>query len=539
MIALKHIYVFARVYGTILGLGLFLQGHAYGVEGKLTIAEAKVHYVFEVAKHIGWPRDEEMDEIIIGVLGSDSELMKAFETRKGETIRGRPFRVERIDELSFPKDRYSLIYLTRKSRHHNKRLFSQVSETLIVADGRISKRDQMVSLITSSREIRIKLNRDNLAKLGFIVSTNMLALAGTKKDLSEQLRDRELHLRDLLMQVKKKEANLAELNGLLDKRSVLLDNAQKTLDTNKQTMAENKKAMEHDKRQLATLSEQIKASQKEVLRNREDVKEQQQLIVDKQEELEDKENAIQLLEANIQQNQAILARQVSSLSEKNTIIETKQKTIVAQRGWITGVAVVAVVFTLMSYWLLRINYLRRKANKELETLNARLYEFATIDGLSQLFNRRHFISCAQKSLVRQIRKDTRAVVLMMDIDYFKRVNDNYGHAMGDEVIKFVADILKKRLREYDLVGRLGGEEFCMMLVDCDENLALCIAQRVCDEVAGREISFEGKTISITLSIGISQLQEDDTEIERVISRADKALYEAKNNGRARVEVFVD
>ena len=127
-------------------------------------------------------------------------------------------------------------------------------------------------------------------------------------------------------------------------------------------------------------------------------------------------------------------------------------------------------------------------------------------------------------------------MLMIDIDHFKNINDTYGHNVGDEVIKSVAHLLKASMRKYDIVGRLGGEEFAMMLLDCDITLATEIAQRMCDKIHQQTIKFDDLSIGVTISIGLSQLSNNDNNIEQILIRADKALYEAKNNGRNQIVV---
>jgi len=159
--------------------------------------------------------------------------------------------------------------------------------------------------------------------------------------------------------------------------------------------------------------------------------------------------------------------------------------------------------------------------------------------MTALYNRRFFLESAQKELQRQSRNEFKAVFLMIDIDNFKAVNDTYGHIVGDEVIKSIAHILKDGMRKYDLVGRMGGEEFAMMLIDCDIELAEKIAQRICDTASQTTITYEKKRIGATISIGVSQLSPEDINVEFPIVRSDRALYLAKRAGRNRVVVFMD
>ena len=134
--------------------------------------------------------------------------------------------------------------------------------------------------------------------------------------------------------------------------------------------------------------------------------------------------------------------------------------------------------------------------------------------------------------------------MMLDIDFFKSINDTYGHATGDKVLKTVANVIKDKLREYDIPSRYGGEEFCILLPQTNIEEASIVAERLrsADETKAIETLKEkedsNKNISVTISIGLSQLKETDMA-EDLYKRADKALYEAKETGRNKVVVYYD
>ena len=216
------------------------------------------------------------------------------------------------------------------------------------------------------------------------------------------------------------------------------------------------------------------------------------------------------------------------------MLAEKSETIDVLRDQMFAILGVILAFFVLVYFLLRLNTLRKKANHELATLNAQLYEFATIDSMTGLSNRRHFLELAQKELLHNRRTDSELTVLMLDVDHFKQVNDNYGHAAGDKVIEAVGHLLTKNLREYDLVGRMGGEEYAMLLVDCDERQSLEIADRICADVSGAETTYQDIQIRVTISIGIGKIGPGDREITQPLERADNALLKAKASGRNRV-----
>ncbi len=172
---------------------------------------------------------------------------------------------------------------------------------------------------------------------------------------------------------------------------------------------------------------------------------------------------------------------------------------------------------------------------ESKRLEAELVEMATTDFLTGLLNRRHFLSTMEGELNRLKRFDIpRAAVLMLDLDHFKRVNDTYGHAAGDAVLKHFAGLIRVELRKVDNGGRIGGEEFAILLLGAELNAALAFAERLRNTVHGTPLDFEGQRIAITVSIGIAMLSPDDAGPDDALTRADKALYEAKHSGRNRV-----
>jgi len=165
-----------------------------------------------------------------------------------------------------------------------------------------------------------------------------------------------------------------------------------------------------------------------------------------------------------------------------------------------------------------------------------LRELAATDALTTLPNRRHFMSRIAAELTR-IKGDggLGSAVLMCDLDHFKHINDTWGHAIGDGVLQHFANTLRAQLREIDLVGRIGGEEFAVVLPDIDIEHAHLFAQNVQRQIADTPYSSGGRYIPLTVSIGISALHTKDDDAELALSRSDRALYYAKQRGRNRIE----
>lgn len=163
---------------------------------------------------------------------------------------------------------------------------------------------------------------------------------------------------------------------------------------------------------------------------------------------------------------------------------------------------------------------------------AELRALATIDSLTGTCNRREFIRRLEEELVRIQRLELgRATVLMIDIDHFKKINDTHGHPAGDAALMQLGTILRSNARRIDTVGRLGGEEFAILLVSTDIDEGTSFAERLRQTVAETPVVYEGRLIQMTLSIGIAALSLDDCDSTVALARADKALYLAKDQGR--------
>jgi diguanylate cyclase (GGDEF)-like protein len=168
-------------------------------------------------------------------------------------------------------------------------------------------------------------------------------------------------------------------------------------------------------------------------------------------------------------------------------------------------------------------------------LLARLQYAAAHDPLTQVLNRGGFMARADSVLAASAHAQWPAAMLMMDIDFFKKVNDTYGHAAGDEVLTGFARLAAGCLRSGDVLGRLGGEEFAVLLPGCGVDDARAIAQRICDAFAAQPMVLaDGVRFSATVSIGLGCWNTPGTPLGTMLSVADAALYRAKHDGRNRV-----
>ena len=195
-----------------------------------------------------------------------------------------------------------------------------------------------------------------------------------------------------------------------------------------------------------------------------------------------------------------------------------------------------------------IEYLEQLASQTSTTINranvyAEILKHATLDALTGFYNRRQMEERIKQETASAKRKKTPLCAIMIDIDYFKSVNDTYGHAAGDFILKTASKIIRSQLREYDIASRYGGEEFAIILPFTKQEEAVMVAERLRKAVESRIINIENvntkndtRTIQITISLGIYSFKENDRP-EDLLMKADKALYDAKETGINKVIVY--
>lgn len=186
--------------------------------------------------------------------------------------------------------------------------------------------------------------------------------------------------------------------------------------------------------------------------------------------------------------------------------------------------------------ILERNIELKNANERIEDLNRALEYSATHDSLTNILNRGAVLSYLENDIKRSKRLKSSLSLLMFDIDFFKKINDTYGHLVGDEVLRQLTTITKDTIREIDLFGRYGGEEFLIILPDTNIEQAKILADRLIKRVRGYNFLTSKTTLKVTISIGLTEYSPDES-IDLIIEHADSALYEAKENGRNNVKIY--
>lgn len=224
------------------------------------------------------------------------------------------------------------------------------------------------------------------------------------------------------------------------------------------------------------------------------------------------------------QHQMVQNLTTDGLSKQNRILRLQQSldanTVATGRLYI---ALLLVVLASIGLLLFRV-----------KRSQLRFKKMSSLDGLTGILNHQHFMSEAERVLRIQEKKLGSACLISIDLDHFKQVNDTHGHAMGDVVLKRTVAILKQFLRPIDLFGRLGGEEFAILLVGCSSSQAVATADRLRVAIEATPVEDDGRVVSLSASVGVASTDRCGYELQRLCREADAALYRAKRAGRNRV-----
>lgn len=174
---------------------------------------------------------------------------------------------------------------------------------------------------------------------------------------------------------------------------------------------------------------------------------------------------------------------------------------------------------------------------ERELMNRRLLEMARFDELSKLYNRRFLVEQAQAAIERAKRYGEDLSLIMLDIDNFKKINDNYGHSCGDGVIRAISSLLKSSFRGTDIIGRVGGEEFSIVMLNSNSDVAYAKAEAYRNNIEQMKYEYNGQIIPVTVSLGVAELENHRQGLDELVRCADDALYKSKHNGKNQTTVY--
>lgn len=226
----------------------------------------------------------------------------------------------------------------------------------------------------------------------------------------------------------------------------------------------------------------------------------------------------------------------SSMPDFPLVIMVSEDYDEALAAWLRQTAWVILLGLGVTLPLAVITYRSLRLLQALASQDAELQRLTTTDLLTGCSSRQHFFETLAEEVARARRRQAPLTVALFDIDFFQRINDGYGHAIGDQALILFANTAKEGLRDMDLLGRLGGGEFALVLPNTEARGAVLVAERVRTAIPGISIPSDNGTVQFTVSVGVSEVQAGDTSIDDLLKRAATALHNAKAGGYDRVAV---
>lgn len=218
---------------------------------------------------------------------------------------------------------------------------------------------------------------------------------------------------------------------------------------------------------------------------------------------------------------------IALLDRQNNLLLTEQKLAKTQaENTRLFISLLIAIITLLGFWAYKS-----------WTIQKRLKQLAEYDALTHVFNRGHFTQVAQSALAYCESTQADLSYILFDLDHFKQINDKYGHACGDWVLKKVAKVCQTQGRKNDIFARIGGEEFCIALPGCDLNTAIKLAEACRVAIANIDYSKSGHDFQVTASFGVTDTKLSSYKLERLFNDADSAMYQSKHGGRNRLYIF--
>lgn len=488
--------------------------------------QIKVVYTYNFMKNITWQNETKIDKYRLLVVSKNKTLENMFlmlAARK--QLKNKNLEVLIYDEKEEYKNIHA-IYIDENFLEIYEKLFFKYEKenTLFISDNFKDKKQVMINLLKEETKVTFEINKANILNRSLEISSNLILLGGTEIDVAklykssqDALKEQKETINSLNQKIENKNLELInKVKAINEQKSIIntqtknIKNYEQKLSTQEELLQKQTKLLEEQKIQLEEIYKNIEF-QKEKLSNAVlDVNEKEKIVEslinlqkEKQQEFEETKKDLEFLNLQIQEQ------------KKNLLL--KENVISNQKNIITIMGLLSMIIIILG-----LNGIRQ---------NRLLKSLSQIDTLSGLYNRRFMNQRIEEEISKYKRYETPFSILLVDVDFFKKINDNYGHDKGDLVIKKISTLMQQNTRDTDINARWGGEEFLILVPNSNLEGALTLANNLKQII--EKTNFETKE-KITVSIGVSTFNENLNQ-EELLKLADNALYKAKNNGRNKVE----
>jgi diguanylate cyclase (GGDEF)-like protein len=489
---------------------------------ELSLDQIKVAYTYNFLKHTSWKEESEINEYTIAIVSDNENLKNMFLMLSSRKL----LKDKRIKILFYNDnisgDEIQALYIDNQDTSIYENLFYKYkkSNVLIISDGYEDKKKVMINLFQSGEKVTFEINKANILNRSLKISPDLILLGGTEIDVAKLYKNSQDALKEQKETIESLNKNIKDKNIELDEKIASIKEQKLNIQNQKLNIQKYQKDILI---QLKDIEDQEKKLVKQNIELRsiyKNIETQRKKLLTEEENVKEKGNALKLLEVIQKEKEKELDSTKKELEHLNDKINTqeqklleKESTITTQKDVIGYFLFFFIVITILGLYVIRQNRL--------------LKELSQTDALTGLFNRRAIINSLNREISKFKRYEAPFSILLIDIDYFKSINDTYGHDKGDEVLKMISLIMKENTRESDVCSRWGGEEFMILVSNTDLNRSVKIAQHLKDMIENTDFSINDK---VTVSIGISTFTKDQDE-ESLVKKADEALYKAKNNGR--------
>ena len=488
--------------------------------------QVKVAYVYNFLQNISWQNENKIGKYRLLVASKNETLKNMFlmlASRK--QLKNKNLEVLIYDENKSYKNIQAIYIGTSFDEIYEKVFFEYEKEnTLFISDGYEDKKQVMINLIKDETKITFEINKANILNRSLEISPNLILLGGTEIDVAklyktsqDALKEQKETISSLNQKIETKNTELnskissiEEQKILITKQTKNIKNYEDKLDTQTQLLEVQKRQLEEQKKELNTIYSTIKQEKEKLSNAVLEANEKERMLkslvnlqIDKQKEFENAKIELEHLNSQIEE-------------EKNNLL-IKESIIADQKNKILIFGALFIIILILG-----INGIRQ---------NLLLKNLSQIDTLSGLYNRRFMNKKIEEEISKYKRYKIPFSVLLIDVDFFKKINDTYGHDKGDFVIKRISNLLKQNIRDSDICARWGGEEFLILVPNNNLDGALILANNLKELI--EKNNFEIKE-NVTISIGVSTFDENSSQ-EKLLKSADIALYKAKENGRNRTE----
>lgn len=481
--------------------------------------QVKVAYVYNFLKNISWKNEKELQAYCLLVVSKNETLNNMFSMLASrKQLKDKNLEVLIYDENKSYKN-IQAVYIDSSFSEVYEKLFFEFEKqnTLFISDEYKNQKQVMINLLKNEAKINFEINKANILNRSLEISPNLILLGGTQIDVAklykssqDELKEQKETILSLNQRIKEKNSELISKIDSIEEQKSVIQTQVKNIEKYEDKIYNQGKLLEEQTKQLNEIYKNIEAEKQKLsnaildVKNKEDiVKSLVELQKQKQEEFEKTKKDLELLNFQIED-------QKNKLLLKETIISEQKNAML----------ILAILFIIIL--ALGINGIRQ---------NRLLRDLSQTDTLSGLYNRRFMNKKLEEEISKYKRYKIPFSILLLDIDHFKKINDNYGHDKGDFVIKTISSLIRRNIRSSDICSRWGGEEFLILASNSDLKSALKLSENLKELI--EKSQFETK-YSITISIGVSTFDENLSQ-EELLKLADNALYKAKKNGRNRVE----